>query len=711
MSIKQGGVTIAGGSGTVTDMDNITITKNAYSKIQTVGQTNKNTATGAENYLYDWVGTLEEYNTQDIVTNHPEWICYITDDDIGSVINDSTITIKQGGITKGFFTLNQDTNKTISLDAGGGGGGGTVAIDEVTITENGENKIQASATRNANLSNTSTTSVFDWVGTYQEYSDQNIAVNHPTWICFITDDIEGGDTTNCVHKQWDETINGTKVFTSSLELKGVNAGNISTHSFREILFTDQQGTIDHRVAGVRGGKYGTDRTDEYKSARQAHLFVVDANNNNRDGFEVLYNEEENRTYTKAVSPKSSSNSNDVVTTEYENRFRSNCLINIPQDIKLELNNGTLTLKAGSKVYVPNGFEQDGTTPHFDTVIIENDMNTAYSNVGVLMLFWSSSFNYIFGYDISYCKSGSSVPASFTGWFYNTTTNTINQYQSGTIIPNRTVSLPLGLITTDSSSIKSIDQVFNGFGFMGQCTFTLPGVVGLIPNGRNTDGTLKNTILKSDNVIVHDLTGQTSKFGWFTNGTDGIGLYGWGVYNYIESDNDPILKSGTTHAAWYDTKNNLIKITNNGGSTWTLEQKIFISQLQKDSSSGNITAIETKKTIQVADQNDSFLRRFITVDKIVASGAGGIAGTYDLGFKDGKIKLGVFAGLLSLSQAGFSCLTIKSDVCDREVSLGATNNQFRNDSAATIPFINKITIGFSETSGGVSGAGVVFVGYL
>lgn len=604
MSIKQGGVTIAGGSSTVTDMDNITITKNAYSKIQTVGQINKNTATGAENYLYDWVGTLEEYNTQDIVTNHPEWICYITDDDIGSVINDSTITIKQGGITKGFFTLNQDTNKTINLDAGGGGGG-TVAIDEVTITENGENKIQASATRNANLSNTSTTSVFDWVGTYQEYSDQNIAVNHPTWICFITDDIEGG--------------------------------------------------------------------------------VV----------------------TKTISPESGSNSNDVVTTEYENRFRSNCLINIQQDINLELSSGTLTLKAGSKVYMPNG---DG---NFDVINVTTDKSISSTNNGVSFVWYNTTTNALRSFPRIICYSGTSAPSGYTYMlWYDTTNNAIKITEDGGTTWASGQSFPVCMITGNSSNqILSLDQVFNGFGYIGQCTFTLPGVVGLIPNGRNTDGTLKNTILKSDNVIVHDLTGQTSKFGWFANGTDGIGLYGWGVYNYIESDNYPILKSGTTHAAWYDTKNNLIKTTNNGGLTWTLEQKIFISQLQKDSSSGNITAIETKKTIQVADQNDSFLRRFITVDKIVASGAGGIAGTYDLGFKDGKIKLGVFAGLLSLSQAGFSCLTIKSDVCDREVSLGATNNQFRNDSAATIPFINKITIGFSETSGGVSSAGVVFVGYL
>ena len=40
---------------------------------------------------------------------------------------------------------------------------------------------------------------------------------------------------------------------------------------------------------------------------------------------------------------------------------TNCLTKIPQDIKLELNNGTITLKAGSKVYNGNGIMKTTTT--------------------------------------------------------------------------------------------------------------------------------------------------------------------------------------------------------------------------------------------------------------------------------------------------------------------------------------------------------------
>ena len=58
-------------------------------------------------------------------------------------------------------------------------------------------------------------------------------------------------------------------------------------------------------------------------------------------------------------------------------YTTSRILEIPQDIKLELNNGTLTLKAGSKVYVPNGFEQDGVTPHFDVLVLDQDYTAGH----------------------------------------------------------------------------------------------------------------------------------------------------------------------------------------------------------------------------------------------------------------------------------------------------------------------------------------------
>lgn len=68
----------AGGS--VVNIDNTTITLNNNEELQAVATVNQNTATGATNPLYDWKGTLAEYNEQNVKTLHPDWICYITDD-------------------------------------------------------------------------------------------------------------------------------------------------------------------------------------------------------------------------------------------------------------------------------------------------------------------------------------------------------------------------------------------------------------------------------------------------------------------------------------------------------------------------------------------------------------------------------------------------------------------------------------------------------
>lgn len=37
-------------------------------------------ATDGADITYDWVGTLAEYNAQNVAANHPDWLCFITDD-------------------------------------------------------------------------------------------------------------------------------------------------------------------------------------------------------------------------------------------------------------------------------------------------------------------------------------------------------------------------------------------------------------------------------------------------------------------------------------------------------------------------------------------------------------------------------------------------------------------------------------------------------
>lgn len=190
---------------------------------------------------------------------------------------------------------------------------------------------------------------------------------------------------------------------------------------------------------------------------------------------------------------------------------TNCITEIPQDIKLELSSGTLTLKAGSKVYVPNGFEADGTTPKYNVINIASDISFS-GTIGTATLqhtVWS-----LVADDTSFTSnvalgerghgstgSGTTTPSTATQ-YYNTNENII--HFSGTQT-TRVTSFPLALITLTNGVLTNIEQVFNGFGYIGSTLFALPGVKGLIPNGRNADGTLNNTEWVCSSVVIKTYT--------------------------------------------------------------------------------------------------------------------------------------------------------------------------------------------------------------
>lgn len=181
---------------------------------------------------------------------------------------------------------------------------------------------------------------------------------------------------------------------------------------------------------------------------------------------------------------------------------TNCITEIPQDIKLELSNGTLILKAGSKIYVKG----DTTTP---TYTIPSDKTTTQTTNGSYFAFYDGTNL------VTYLK---------TKYDYTT-------------LPT-TTSLPIAEITVSNSKISNIDQVFNGFGYIGSTVFALPGVKGLIPNGRYEDGTLKNIEFTTQHVST-----QTSpesytftNFGWVCNANGDIVAYDLTKYIYKENEN-------------------------------------------------------------------------------------------------------------------------------------------------------------------------------
>lgn len=190
---------------------------------------------------------------------------------------------------------------------------------------------------------------------------------------------------------------------------------------------------------------------------------------------------------------------------------TNCITYIPQDIKLELNNGTLTLKAGSKVYVPNGFEQDETTPKFDEYIIPSDITinnpAIVRNKSFITLNTSKTGIDAWLPEDVYSGSTQPTPSNQNAIWYDTTNNLVKVTSNTGATWTPGAPFPFCLSSSTASAWTSIDQVFNGFGYIGSTVFVLPGLKALHANGRNEDGTLKNDSATVSNVLT--FTGGTN----------------------------------------------------------------------------------------------------------------------------------------------------------------------------------------------------------
>lgn len=96
-------------------------------------------------------------------------------------VNNATLTLTQGGTTKGTFTANASSNVTIDLDSGGG----SVNVDNKSITTNSSDEIQTVGVIN---SRDSSTAIKTWSGTKAQYDA--IVTKDSSTLYNITDDTD-----------------------------------------------------------------------------------------------------------------------------------------------------------------------------------------------------------------------------------------------------------------------------------------------------------------------------------------------------------------------------------------------------------------------------------------------------------------------------------------------------------------------------------------
>lgn len=288
-------------------------------------------------------------------------------------------------------------------------------------------------------------------------------------------------------------------------------------------------------------------------------------------------------------------SNALTTTQI-----TNCITEIPQDIKLEMVNGVPTLRAGSKCYIPNGFEEDGVTPRFDEHITQIDLSftgtfgASNKNPHALVV-WDDdrASNPEMG---TQCSSGPTAPTTYQYNLWYDTTNNIMKWTTdyGATWTRWNCSLPVGLAhyvgTGYDGGWEAIDQVFNGIGYFGSTVFVTKGVKGLIPNGRNEDGTLNNI-----EYTTEDLWTFTSANS-LPSGRLCVGLDVDAYSPYHEQYQQP-----NTGGLWLDTLNNYMKRSTDNGVTWEIRRNFVVASYVN--TNGVISNFKPKQPFRAVDYSD------------------------------------------------------------------------------------------------------------
>ena len=269
-------------------------------------------------------------------------------------------------------------------------------------------------------------------------------------------------------------------------------------------------------------------------------------------------------------------------------YTTNRILEIPQDIKLELNDGTLTLKAGSKLRRLTGEEY----------IVKNDfsLNTSYYGFNQTCLIIPSPDNDLPNTgletpNIDICVSGTTIPTSTAGQyclFFKTDTKEYYWTSDNGVTWERRAYaefFPIAIAKVGTENWTSIEQVFNGFGYIGSTVFALPGVKYQFADGRNEDGTYKSITKTFDNVSLVSYSYQIT-------GTERqpLSINDQGTlirtYRYVMQNNQPALGDTVLYKPEINET-----FRSDGSGVFAKSREIIIATGISTNSAFNITSFE------------------------------------------------------------------------------------------------------------------------
>lgn len=281
---------------------------------------------------------------------------------------------------------------------------------------------------------------------------------------------------------------------------------------------------------------------------------------------------------------------------------TNCITAIPQDIKLALVDGVLTLKAGSKLYKANG----------ESITISGDINASLAGtVTNALAFFRTDIKQFYTIDKPRIFSGATAPenpSSGTTWL-DTTAKDVKVYDGIRWVSE--VSLSVCSYNSTDGKVTAVTQVFNGMGYIGNSVYALPGVKGLIPNGFNVDGNLNSVEFEVSNVLISTNTGSTDKRNIVLNN-------GW---------------MGHPKQSYYNIKDNHNYRTNDDETGIILTSTVIAAEVEY--ANGKVTRLTPKTAFHAVDYSDYKveLQRGKQIAYDSGRNPGSLSGSYTLVLQD------------------------------------------------------------------------------
>lgn len=220
-----------------------------------------------------------------------------------------------------------------------------------------------------------------------------------------------------------------------------------------------------------------------------------------------------------------------VSTALNYNHVSNCITEIPQNIKLEINSPYINILPGSTLVIPNGDVYTTATTGSYPGTYQEISGFSPSNKYVV-IFWNTGEKNI-AVPIEAVFSGDTQPTTTyqKSFWYNTNDKflyfTTDRGQTWEKSVNGW-SFPVCIVEEDSSGnfqfakdSNGNNLIFNGAGFIGHHAFVLPGVKALLPNGFNDDGGLKSREVTTNSLQIIELLNLSGRSLCFT-GSNQIG---------------------------------------------------------------------------------------------------------------------------------------------------------------------------------------------